>query len=159
MPSVTINVGVGTCFCISLHCLVLGIVNMIYAEGHNDVECNVPHHSMGLDLGDFLFWFAVAMFVQVGVFAVMCFSLCCMAADRASVAICTGIVCCVVMALTCMFMLAWSVVGAIILFQDAIGCIESQDSIGILSLVNLIVFWSSSSWYIFVISRSVTVEE
>lgn len=162
MPTITktqnIEIGGSACFCL-LHCLVFGIVNMVYALGHNDVECNVPHHSMGLDLGDFLFWFAVAMLIMVALTGAMCSSLCCMAGGHTSCAVGTAIAAAVAMTLVSLFMLAWSVVGAVILFQDAIGCIESQDSIGILSLVNLIVYWSSGYFYTSTVVSTVTISK
>lgn len=151
MPTVTTTKSVtsfGSASYSLLHCFVFGIVNMIYALGHNDVECNVPHHSMDLDLGDFLFWFAISMYVMIGATMLTYTGLGCYVGGASGAGVGVAAAGAVLIFLTGLFMLAWSIVGAIILFQDAIGCIESQDAVGILTLVNLIVYWSSGYFYV-----------
>jgi len=110
---------------------------------YNDVECNVKHHSINLDLGDFLLWFDVAMIIGLiwtGLFVI--FLKTTKRNNRKGwMAVLLAISgCCIYV-----FGFVWSIVGSMILFQDAIGCIAEKKFIGILSLLNLVIFWCGLS--------------
>lgn len=124
---------------VSLWSVTLGTVCLVYAVKDQGTECNVPHHRMGLDLSDFLLWFGVAHFVAL---VTGLLSLCVVSPLAGLRAV--GIVFVVVSLAVTLFLLAWSVVGAIILFQDCLPCIAQQDAIGIVSLVVLILHWAAT---------------
>jgi hypothetical protein len=118
-------------------CLAIGTICLVYAITDSDAECNVPHHSMDLDLSDFLLWFGVAHLVCVAL-GVLAFVAAVTASTKALVLLAV-----LAIPLT-LFELAWSIVGAIILFQDCLPCIAQQEGIGIVSLVVLILYWAST---------------
>jgi hypothetical protein len=124
---------------VSLWSVALGTVCLVYAVKGQGAECNVPHHRMGLDLSDFLLWFGVAHFVALVVTLV---GLCVLSPHDGVRAV--GVASVVDSLAVTLFLLAWSVVGAIILFQDCLPCIAQQDAIGIVALVVLILHWAAT---------------
>jgi hypothetical protein len=124
---------------VSLWSVALGTVCLVYAVKDQNAECNVPHHRMGLDLSDFLLWFGVAHFVALVTALV---GLCVLSPHDGVRAV--GLASVVVSLAVTLFLLAWSVVGAIILFQDCLPCIAQQDAVGIVALVVLILHWAAT---------------
>jgi hypothetical protein len=137
-----------------LYCIALGIVNLVWAERSTD-SCDVPHHSMDLDLKDFLFWLGVVQLILVPtLLACVGFGIFGMT-QKGKPGLVAKIAACAIALLVALpaglFVFAWTIVGAIILFQDGITCIwdgEDSHSIGVLALVNLILTWSSVFLYI-----------
>lgn len=132
--------------------LVLASVNMWYATHDDDLACNVEKDSLGMALSDWLFWLAIAQFIMAGilvyVFGALGLTMCCAADDNSSVGClaaggsgaCLGML---PLWAGSLFMIAWSVVGAIILFTDDLPCLQDGESLGILALINLIFIWVS----------------
>lgn len=116
--------------------LVLGTLSVVFSIKDRDAHCNVPHHSMDFDLSDFLLWFGVAdlLIVPVGLLAYFSFS---------NIAILQRVGYCFVcvMVILFLFVISWSIVGAIVLFQDCIFCIYEQQAIGVISLITLVIHW------------------
>lgn len=117
--------------------VVIGILCIVYAVKDQDAECNVPHHRMVLDLSDFLLWFGVSHLVGV-----VCGLLALMVALPATGARVVGAAAIIIALAVVLFQLAWSVVGAVILFQDCLPCIGQQAAIGIVALVVIVLHWA-----------------
>jgi len=123
------------------------IVNMVYSIKGQDEPCNKEHHSMGLSLTDFLFWQAIAQFINVGLmalmflWALMMFG-CCHDIESGFIATWLGTrPIRLVMLCSGLFITAWTIVGFVILVTDDIDCLHDGVSIGVLTLINFILLF------------------
>lgn len=122
---------------------ILAVLDFVAVFHYNDVECNVKHHSIDLDLGDFLLWWAVTTII--GLIWTVLFVIFMKTTKHHNRKACIAVPLAISGVCLYAFSFAWSIVGSIILFQDAIGCIAEKKFIGILSLLNLLIYWCGLS--------------
>ena len=138
-----IGLGIFMCIVFAIPQLALSIADFVIGAQHKNATCDAGAF---ISLSTWLFVNgAIGLFFVIVVFVTLIVSIALLFVNPELVAVPLVPLLTLIIILP-LFNLTWSIVGAVALFRDSMGCLEQTVSIWALVLVNLIIQWLSLAY-------------